>query len=192
MNVYFGIVLLVLFTVIIIFLVLIGYSLFGIVKQYFNLKTAKYSIILYIFCIIYISVNIIYEDELFSKKDAIELVEDLNFKLNDDFKLIKNESFSGIGDYHHTFRLEISDQDKNRLINEIESSQNFMPDSIYSSMNKIYPDRYNGKKVIWNYEDKHSYTREYFQPNGENYAPTNRIISVLKNTNELIFEEIND
>ncbi|MGV0827503.1 hypothetical protein F0358_14470 [Empedobacter brevis] len=32
----------------------------------------------------------------------------------------------------------------------------------------------------------------FFQPNGENYAPTNRIISVLKNTNELIFEEIND
>ncbi|MGV0979937.1 hypothetical protein [Empedobacter falsenii] len=100
------------------------------------------------------------------------MVEDLDFKLNDDFKLIKNESFSGIDDYYHTFTFEISDNDKNRLINEIKSSPNFMIDSIYSTTKLAYPDRYKGKKTVWNYEDKHSYNRQYFQPfctNESNY-----------------------
>lgn len=34
--------------------------------------------------------------------------------------------------------------------------------------------------MIWNYEDKGVYVREYFEPNGEGYSPTNRIISIDK------------
>ncbi|MDM1062544.1 hypothetical protein HXZ62_08205 [Empedobacter falsenii] len=76
------------------------------------------------------------------------MVEDLNFKLNDDFKLTENVSYWAIGDYYHTFTLEISDNDKNRLINEIKSSPNFMIDSIYSTTKLAYPDRYKGKKLF--------------------------------------------
>lgn len=67
-----------------------------------------------------------------------------------------------------------------------------MNDSIHSTTNRIYPDRYKGKKTIWNYENKHSYNRQYFQPNGEGSAPTNRIASLDKISNELRFDDIDD
>ena len=142
--------------------------------------------------IIYIPISVIYEDELFFKRDATELVEDLDFKLNDDFEIIKNTSNWGIEESYHTFILEISNNDRNRLINEIKTSKNYMPDSIFSTDKIVYPDRYKGKKIVWNYEDESWYIRHYYQTNGEGYAPTDRSISISKTSNELRFEDVNE
>ena len=127
---------------------MIGYVIFRLIKHYSHLKYAKYFAIIYSLFLTGFILSVVFEDKLFSKNDETELVEDLDFKLNDDFKLIKNESFSGIGDYYHTFTLEISDNDKNRLINEIKSSPNFINDSIYSTTKLAYPDRHKGKKLF--------------------------------------------
>lgn len=179
-----------LFIVLIIFL--IGCFIYKLLKLLNLPRLAVLATVVYGLFIIYFSLLTFYEDELFSKNDATELVEDLDFKLNDDFKLTENVSYWGIGDYYHTFTLEISDNDKNRLINEIKSSPNLMNDSINSRTNIIYPDRHKGKKTVWNYEDKHSYNRQYFQPNGEGYTPTNRIITLDKISNQLRFDDIDD
>ena len=185
-------IILIFFLIILLVPILIGYVIFRLIKHYSQIRYAKYFAIIYSLFLIGLILSVVFEDELFSKNDATELVEDLNFKLNDDFELIKNESFSGIGDYYHTFILEISDNDKNRLINEIKSSPNFMNDSIYSTRKLVYPDRHKGKKTVWNYQNKTSYVREYFQPNGEGSAPTNRIISLDRISNELRFDDIDD
>ena len=68
---------------------MIGYVIFRQIKQYSHLKYAKYFAIIYSLFLIGFILSVVFEDELFSKNDAIELVEDLDFKLNDDFKLIK-------------------------------------------------------------------------------------------------------
>ena len=188
----FIIVLVVIFLFIILVIFLIGYLIYKFLRYINFPKLAILATVAYVLFIIYIPISIIYEDELFFKRDAIELVEDLDFKLNDDFEIIENTSNWGIGESYHTFILEISDNDRNRLINEIKTSKNYMSDSIFSTDKIVYPDRYKGKKTVWNYEDESWYTRHYFQPNGEGYAPIDRSISISKTSNELRFEDIDD
>ena|SRR5690606_6265994 len=142
------------------------------------------------FLIYYLIVNY-YEDELFSKNDAVELLEEQNIKLNDEFEIEENKSDWTIGDYYHTFTLSISENDKQRLINEIKSSPDFnettnnVTELIYTQEEKPI-----GKKIFQNYETKNYYIREYYQENGEEYVPTFRKISIDKNKNELKFEDI--
>ena len=114
----FIIVIVVFFLFIILVIFLIGYLIYKFLRYINFPKLAILATVAYGLFIIYIPISIIYEDELFFKRDATELVEDLDFKLNDNFEIIENTSNWGIGDYYHTFTLEISAKDKSRLINE--------------------------------------------------------------------------
>ena len=134
----------------------------------------------------------IYEDELFSKNNATELLAEQNIKLNDEFELIENKSMSSIGDYYHTFTLKISEKDKARLITEIKKTRNFNIDKQTESYFDNREDYYNGPKRIKNYETEKQFIRELFEPQGEGYAPTWRKIEIDKNENLLIFEDIDD
>lgn len=176
----FIILLILTFLIIVLIIFLIGCFIYKLLKLLNLPRLAILATVVYGLFIIYFSLLTFYEDELFSKNDAIELVKDLDFNLNDDFKLTENVSDWGIGDYYYTFTLEISDNDKNRLINEIKSSPNFMNDSIYSRTNIIYPDRHKGKKTVWNYEDKHSYNRQYFQPKRRKLYQLSLVLNFFK------------
>lgn len=139
----------------------------------------------------YIIIAMIFEDELFSKNDAIELLEEQNIHLDDDFKLEENSSSWAIGDYYHSFTLEISEKDKNKIIEEIKSTPNFK-DSSFQVTELLYTDdeREVNVKYIQNYETTKSYIREYYRENGGNYAPTFRQIYIDKNDNTLTFHDI--
>jgi hypothetical protein len=188
----FIIMLVLMFLLVVFVIFLIGFLIYKLFRSINLPKMAILATVAYTLFIIYIPLSIIYEDELFFKHDAIEIVEDMDFKLKDDFKIIDN-SFNAYDDeYNQTFSLEISNQDKNRLIHEIKSSKNFIPVNQYDSNSKIYPDRYVGSKVSWNYENKENYIREYFEPMGENISPIKRIISISKTSNELTFLDSND
>lgn len=158
-------------------------------------KTAKYLTIAYGLFILAIGLFIAFEDKLFTKNNAKELVEEQDIKLTDEFELLKNESMSAIGDYYHTFTLKISERNKQDAISKIKSADNFKADngSIETLMYQAAPDRYFGKKVTQNYETENSYVREYFEPSGhKGYAPTFRRISISKADNELTFEDIDE
>ncbi|MBN7812366.1 hypothetical protein J0A68_15545 [Algoriphagus sp. H41] len=142
-----------------------------------------------------IGLYIAFEDQLFTKSEAKELVEEQGILLTDDFELSKNESMSAIGDYYHIFALKISERDRQNAIAKIKSADNFKSDngSIETLMYQSAPDRYFGKKIVQNYATENSFVREYFEPSGrEGYAPTFRRISISKTDNELIFEDINE
>jgi hypothetical protein len=132
----------------------------------------------------------IFEDDLFTKNDAKELLEEQNISLADKFDIESNVSHSAIGDYYHRFSLEISEEDKQKTIKEIQESENFkklglvVDDLLSGNIN-----RYHGQKISQNYETENSYIREYFKPNN-GYAPTFRRISVDKMSNKLTFEDI--
>jgi hypothetical protein len=134
-----------------------------------------------------------FADELFSKNDAIELLNDQDIHLNDDFKIEENKTSWAIGDYYHTFTLNISEKDKNRIIQEVKESPDYKDSTneitqlLYSSVEKTI-----GKRFTQNYETKYSYIREYYEENGEGIAPTFRSISIEKSENKLVFEDIDN
>ena len=172
----------------------LGLLFYFIPKKLGYPKTAKYLTIAYGLFVLAIGLYIAFEDQFFTKNNAIELVEEQDFKLNDKFTLTENKSMSAIGDYYHTFTLDISERDKENAITKIKSSDNFKTDN--SSINEMLylsDKRYFGPKVIQNYETENSYVREYFQPSGrKGYAPTFRRISISKTKNELTFEDIDE
>ena len=168
----------------------IGLLIYFIPKRMGYPKTAKYLIVLYGLIVLSIIISEVFRDELFSKKDALELVEEQGVELNNDFQLISNKSMSSIGDYYHTFTLQISALDKAKIIHTIKESDNFK--TIDEPISDLYfetEDRYNGSKRTQNYETKNSYIREYIESK-EGYAPTYRRITIFKDENKLMFEDI--
>jgi hypothetical protein len=156
-------------------------------------KTAKYLTMVYGLIVLQIGLFIAFEDGLFTKNNAKELVEEQGIKLKNEFEVLKNESMSAISDYYHTFTLKISERDKREAITNIKNSDDFKANntSTETVMYQTAPERYFGKKVTQNYETENSFVREYFEPSGrEGYAPTFRRISISKIDNELTFEDI--
>lgn len=142
---------------------------------------------------IYTVVAMIFEDELFSKNDARELLEEQKVYLNDDFKLEENSSNWAIGDYYHSFTLSISEKDKNRIIEEIKTASNYKDSSVQvTELLYVDDERKVNVKYFQNYETNTSYVKEYIEENGEGYAPTFRQIYVDKKENELRFIEIDE
>lgn len=141
---------------------------------------------------IFLTISSVFEDELFSKRDAEKLLKEQNITLNEDFKILKNESMSSIGDYYHKFTLNISNKDKHNVILSIKSAKNFIskPDSLIEITKTT--DRYSGNKQTQNYETETQFIAKLFRPEGKGYAPTYHKISVDKYENILEFEDIDE
>lgn len=171
----------------------LGFLFFFVPKKLGYPKTAKYLTLAYGVFVLTIGVYIAFEDQLFTKNNAKEFVEEQDIKLTDDFELLKNESMSSIGDDYQAFTLKISERDKHNAISKIKDSDNFKASnvSVETLMYQPATDRYFGEKVVQNYETENAFVREYFEPSGrEGYAPTFRRISISKTVNELTFEDI--
>lgn len=157
-------------------------------------KTGKYLSIIFGVLVLILVLWTVFENQLFTKDNAKELVEEQQILLKDNFELQENKSMSAIGDYYHTFTLIISERDKQKAILKIKNSDNFKTDN--SSIDEtlyLSDKRYFGPKVSQNYETEKAYVREYFQPSGqEGYAPTFRRILISKTKNELTFEDIDE
>ena len=169
----------------------IGFLLNYVPKRLGYPKFGKALTIAFGIFILIVLVMLVFEDAMFTKKKAKRLIEEQDIELIDDFSIKNNESSWSIGDYYHTFTLEISEADKVRAINEIRVSEEFK--SIGDSIVDLYWDTEdvdNGPKQIQNFETENAYIREYLSPNGDKYAPTYRRIKVFKNRNELVFEDI--
>lgn len=182
------------FTGIVILALTIGivWLCFWIPKNFGYPKFGKYlSTIIGVLIAIFV-VSEIFKDELFSKNDAKELLKEQKIVLIDEFELTENESMSGIGEYYHTFTLKITNQDKNKIIHEIQKSKNYNSNLKMENYFKNREDYYNGPKRIKNYETENQFVRELFQPNGNKYAPTWIKIEIDKKSNLLIFEDLDD
>ena len=182
----------IIFLVLLIFVIGIGLAIFYILKKLGFPRIGKLIAFGLGIGFLIMSILSIYEDELFSKSDAIKLLSEQDIELKEDFELINNESMSGIGDYYHTFTLRISDSDRERIINEIVSAkdfnQNIQTVGYFSDMD----DYYNGPRRIKYYETENQYIKELFEPQRKGYAPIYRKIEIDKNDNILIFEDIDD
>ena len=172
----------------------IGLLFYFIPKKLGYPKTAKYLTIAYAAVVLSCAFYMAFQDQFFTRKEARALVEEQGFELADKFRLLKNESMSGIGEYYHTFTLRISDRDRKDAILMIKNAENFKATNLSDELlHSEHQNRYFGPKVIQNYETTSSYVREYFKPSGRKGAgPLFRRISVSKTDNMLVFEDIDE
>jgi hypothetical protein len=175
-----------------VFMIGILFFIYWIPKKLGHPKVGKYlSIGLAVLLVMIITYGI-FQDAFFTKNQAEKLLAEQDIILEDDFKVLNNKTSFAIGDYYHRFRLEISDDDKNRIIEEIKNSEGFknMNDEKEDFYSKSL--QYHGPKISQNYEDNEKFVREFLKSNGEGYAQTYRIIQLEKNDNKLVFEEIDE
>ncbi|MBK8506052.1 MAG: hypothetical protein IPL46_29970 [Saprospiraceae bacterium] len=134
----------------------------------------------------------VFQDQFFTKKDAMKLVAEQGIELSDEFELVHNKSMSAIGDYYHTFTLEISEQDKQGAISKIIDAASFETDRSNIDILRNQMDYIQlGRRIDRNYATQTAFIKEYFEPSGrQGYAPTFRRISISRTKNELIFEDI--
>ena len=131
----------------------VGLLLYFIPKRLGYPKASTYLIIGYGLIVLAITFFIVFEDQLFTENNAKRLIEEQGMELIDEFELVNNKSMSAIGDYYHTFTLEISERDKNNAVNKIKNSDNFQAEN--NSVEEVLymsDKRYFGPKVIQNYE----------------------------------------
>lgn len=181
------------------FLIIVALILIGVVYLAYRIPKRmgkrKLGVILSSFLAVgftLIVLSIVFDDYLFFKSDAREYLNEPNIELKDDFKILSNES-GGFMDYYHRFELEISEDDKSRIINHIKSQDNYI-DSVgeYIYLPNRATSRSEGDTLTANYHTKWKYKTEIYYPNGKGYTPTYKIISISKSENKLIFEHILD
>lgn len=106
--------------------VFVGIPLLFIFGMYFlgkKLQSKKTGIILSTFFgVLYLGTVFYFsnEDLFFSKSNAREILNSKKIYLKDDFKIVENKSSGWIGDYNHTFTIKISDNDKQKLSNDLK------------------------------------------------------------------------
>ena len=135
----------------------------------------------------------VFDDQFFFKSDAKEKLREHNIDLVEDFIIVSNES-GGFMDYFHQFRLTISPNDKERLIDQIKSADNNqdkIQDMFDLRSGKI---KYSNKDTSFtaNYQDEWNYIYEYYKPNKQGYTPTWDRISISKTANRLTYERVLD
>lgn len=131
-----------------------------------------------------------FEDYLFFKSDARKSLSEHGIVLLDDFKILRNENMTAIGDYYHVFTLKISANDKKRLIDQFKHAPGYKG-FVAEDYHRLYTlDKYEGNEVIEYSEDEYGYKRESCKPMGKDYAPLLIIITIDKKDNTLTFEDI--
>lgn len=170
-----------------------AFLLFYVPRKLGYPRIAKFLLISYTALVGLLLLYFLLGDKLFTKSQAIKLVEEQDFTISDEFELVSNSTISAIGDFYHTFKLQISAEDKAKAIATIRGAVNFKahPAAVDSLLYLRRPAPGSTEKVIQNYETPDAWVREYLAPpEEEGYAPIFRRISIQKSGNELIFQEI--
>lgn len=138
-------------------------------------------------------VSFFLEDYLFFKSDAIQRLKEHEVVLQDNFDLQSNK-ITGIGDYYHRFVLNITLDDKERLIKffkQLPCYRDSIPEGLNFRSNK--PRYANGPvEYVVTYQNEHHYVLEYYKPNKPGHSIIWDKISIPKKGNQLIYERTMD
>lgn len=164
------------------------YLMYWILKKSGRKKLGTIVSIVLILPFLMLTLYLLFDDLLFSKSDARQPLSEHHITLNDDFKIISNQS-GGLRDYTHQFELSISEKDKQSFIDQRTWSDK-MDERIEVHSSAV--DRYEGDTLRANYHDNDSYTYSMYRPNGKGITPTFIKICVSNHKNTLTYEEILD
>ena len=94
----------------------IGWFIYWAIKSCGHPKAARIVSSLFGLLVLLFSAFLYFEDEIFSKNEAIDFIEEQGIVLQDEYEILINESSFAIGDYYHTFTLAITEGDKIQAI----------------------------------------------------------------------------
>ncbi|MCZ4409068.1 hypothetical protein O3Q51_09625 [Cryomorphaceae bacterium 1068] len=135
------------------------------------------------------SFSLLFESQLYMKLDAKEDLATLGFELADDFEILEND-IVGVADYHQTTRFLLSSEDIERIINDIQASDNFKKVDELRILSDLMGRRFS-EKIIWNYAFDGTFVRESYKKE-EGYAPVEVVLTVRLNSDTLELRKIMD
>jgi hypothetical protein len=169
---------------IILFVIFIGIPVGFLVLLYYigkRLESKRTGIILsssvglfFLLCFLYLR----FEDQLFTRSNARELLLTNKIELKDDFEIIENETNFAIGDFHQRFELTITTRDKSLLISHFKRKT----DSINSILEK-YPN---------SFKEYHENSDGFSKENSKHSEIEEDFIFISKKENKLIYELVQE
>lgn len=125
-----------------------------------------------------------------SKKDIISDLKHIDIELKDDFK-ITNNKVTGMPERIQKTEIQISQNDKDRIISEIRNSTNFKSFANEKELaNDMETEQFGTTDKIFNFKYPEFYSRETYKKI-DNF-PTRLFISVYDNTNIIKYQRIED
>ena len=129
------------------------------------------------------------EDWTFNKNDAREILSLHHINLRDDFEILKNES-GGFTDYAHSFTLEISESDYQRIAKEIRDTKSFSG-LITDLKNQLPMVDFKSTDTV-SYETENYLKKEYYTQTKMEDGTYHFIIRLSKEERELKYFGINE
>lgn len=170
--------------------ILLGVLIYKIPKKLGYDKLSNSLTISYVFVLLVLVGVFVFEDKLFGKNSALQSINEVGVDLNDDFELTENKTMWAFGDYYHVFELNISPEDKERLIFDIRNAKNF-ESNVRNVNTRLDVSQENDVAVNQNYQTENQYIRESYEPSKkEGIAPMFKRISISKLENKLKYEYI--
>jgi hypothetical protein len=121
-----------------------------------------------------------------SKKDVISDLNHIRIKLKDDFKIVDNEVTGMPGRFQET-KIQITEKDKDRIINIIRNSPNFKSFSNSTELsNDTSTEHFGTSNKIFNFKYPEFYSRETYM-NIDNF-PTRLFLSIYDNSNTIKYQ----
>ncbi|MCA4777813.1 hypothetical protein [Empedobacter stercoris] len=156
-------------------------------------KKSKIGIIIPILFFLFVgflfSLNYIDENTI-SNEDVKNDLQVINLNLKDTFKILEND-VSGMPERYQKTKIEISNADKQKLIEEIINSKNYEDLKTEEDIkkNSEKDDRYTSKNIL-NYKYPDFYSREFYTE--INSIPTRFFLKLDIKSNELEYQKIED
>ena len=125
-----------------------------------------------------------------SKKDIITDLKHIDIELKDDFKITDNE-VTGMPERIQVTEIQITQKDKDRIINEIKKSANFKSFANGQEMaNDNDTEQFGTSGKVFNFKYPEFYSRETYSTIDN--IPTRLFVSIYDNTNTLKYQRIED
>lgn len=173
---------------VIIFIILSPFVYFFFKKT----EKEKTGLILAIFFVIIAIIPILFltfESKFYFKSDVIKDLKIVEVTLNDNFEIIENK-ITGLPEYYQTTKLEISQKDKERIINEIRNSPDFFVYDNYNFLKDLNKNK-ESSTIIANYSFWGKYIKEsYEKKNG--FAPVSVMVILNEKSNNLEIRRIEE
>jgi len=130
-----------------------------------------------------------FESNFYFKSDVIKDLKIAEVTLNDNFKIIENK-ITGVPEYYQTTKLEISKNDKERIISEIRNSPDYF---VYDKYNFLQDSNKNNEssKIIANYSFSEKYIKESYEKK-KGFVPVTVMVILNKKSNNLEIRRIED
>lgn len=158
----------------------IGIGLFIYSKRKKSKVGLTISVIMILLVILVLLMNTIDEFTI-SKKDITADLKDIDIELKDDFE-ITNNKVTGMSERIQETEIQVTQRDKDRIINEIKKSTNFQ---LFPNKHDLHSD-----SVIFNFKYLQLYSRERLLILDN--IPTRIIVTIDENTNILKYQRIED